>query len=88
MVNREEIKQLVRAAVEQTLGQPAAAQPASYYAPWTGVAYEGHPSQQQFSVGEAAELKQQLLELVEQQLCTIEKDRVCDHCGLCRSLGF
>jgi hypothetical protein len=33
-------------------------------------------------------LKQPLLELVEQPLCTIEKDRVCDHCGMCKSLGF
>jgi hypothetical protein len=88
MVNREEIKQLVRAAVEQTLNQPAAAQQPAYYAPWTGATYESHPSQQQFDIGEAAELKQPLLELVEQQLCTIEKDRVCDHCGMCKSLGF
>lgn len=83
MVKRDEIKQLVRAAVEQTIKQPPA-----YYAPWTGLSYEAHPSQQQFNVGEAAELKQQLLELVEQQLCTIEKNRTCDHCGLCKSLGF
>ena len=86
MVNRDEIKQLVRAAVEQTLNEPA--QPSAYYAPWTGAEYEAHPSQQQFNIGEAAESKQQLLELVEQQLCTIEKNRVCDHCGMCRSLGF
>ena len=83
MVNRDEIRQLVQAAVEQTMKQPSA-----YYAPWTGATYEAHPSQQQFNIGEAAELKQQLLELVEQQLCTIEKNRVCDHCGLCKSLGF
>lgn len=88
MMNRDEIKQLVRAAVEQTLQQPVAAQPSAYYAPWTGAAYEAHPSQQQFSIGEAAELKQPLLELAEQQLCTIERNRVCDHCGVCKSLGF
>ena len=88
MVKREEIKQLVRAAVEQALPQATPAQPPAYYAPWTGVAYEAHPSQQQFNIGEAAELKQPLLELVEQQLCTIEKNRVCDHCGMCKSLGF
>lgn len=87
-MNREEIKQLVRAAVEQTVNQPTAAQPPAYYAPWTGTAYEAHPSRQQFNIGEAADSKQQLLELVEQQLCTIEKNRACDHCGLCKSLGF
>ena len=88
MVNRDEIQQLVRAAVEQTLNQPVTAQPSTYYAPWTDTAYEAHPSRQQFDIGEAAESKQQLLELVEQQLCTIEKNRACDHCGLCKSLGF
>jgi hypothetical protein len=86
MVNRDEIRELVRAAVEQSLQQPSA--PAVYHAPWTGVAYEAHPSRQQFSVGEAAAGQRELLELVEAQLCTIEKNRTCDHCGLCKSLGF
>jgi hypothetical protein len=92
MVNRDEIKQLVRAAVEQTLQAQSAptstGQPAAYHAPWTGVAYESHPSRQQFSIGEAVAGQRELLELVEAQLCTIEKNRTCDHCGLCKSLGF
>lgn len=91
-MNREEIKQLVRAAVEKSLSVPAAGTaaptPSSYRAPWTGVTYDAHPSRQQFNVGEAAQGQRDLLELVEAQLCTIEKNRVCDHCGLCKSLGF
>ena len=82
-MNRDAIKELVRQALSESL-QPAA----TYRAPWTGVQYDAHPSQQQFSIGEASELKQQLLEMVEQQLCTIEKNRACDHCGVCKSLGF
>jgi hypothetical protein len=92
MVTRAEIEKLVRAAVEKTLTQTPAThpttQPASYAAPWTGVAYEAHPSQQQLNIGEAAELQSQLLELNETQLCLLEKNRLCDHCGVCRSLGF
>ena len=88
-MNRDAIKELVRQALTNSL-QPAAAAttPAVYHAPWTGVTYEAHASQQQFNVGEASELKQHLLEMVEQQLCTIEKNRACDHCGVCKSLGF
>ena len=92
MVNRDEIKQLVRAAVEQTLQSPTTApapgQPAAYYAPWTGVTYESHPSHQQFNLSEASACQQEILELVEAQLCTIERNRTCDHCGVCKSLGF
>ena len=86
-MNRDAIKDLVRQALTESL-QPPAATAVTYRAPWTGVAYEAHPSQQQFNISEASELKQQLLEMVEQQLCTIEKNRVCDHCGVCKSLGF
>jgi hypothetical protein len=92
MVNRDEIKELVRAAVEQAwqaqTETPAVGQPPAYSAPWTGVAYESHPSRLQFSISEAAACQQELLELVEAQLCTIERNRPCDHCGLCKSLGF
>lgn len=84
MVNREEIKQLVRAAVEQALP----AQPATYQAPWTGVSYDAHPSRQQFDISEATDLRRELREFVEEQLCTIERNRKCDHCGVCKSLGF
>jgi hypothetical protein len=83
-MNRDTIKELVRQALTETM-QPA---PTEYRAPWTGVTYAPHPSQQQFNVNEASELKQHLLEMVEQQLCTIEKNRACDHCGVCKSLGF
>lgn len=84
-MNRDAIKELVRQALSESL-PPAAS--VTFQAPWTGVQYEAHPSQQQFNIGEASELKQQLLEMVEQQLCTIEKNRACDHCGVCKSLGF
>ena len=85
-MNRDVIKELVRQALAESIQQPAT--PAAYRAPWTGVSYDAHPSQQQFNVSEASELKQHLLEMVEQQLCTIEKNRACDHCGVCKSLGF
>lgn len=92
MINRDEIKQLVKAAVEQTLqaqaSAPAQEPPTTYYAPWTGVAYESHPSHQQFNLGEASACQPEILELVEAQLCTIERNRTCDHCGVCKSLGF
>jgi hypothetical protein len=86
-MNRDAIKELVRQALSESFVAPQTYQ-ASYQAPWTGVQYEAHPSQSQFNIGEASELKQQLLEMVEQQLCTIEKNRACDHCGVCKSLGF
>ena len=86
MATREEIKQLVRTAVEQAT--QASATPPVYRAPWTGVEYDAHPSRQQFNIGEASSLKNDVLELVEAQLCTIERNRQCDHCGLCKSLGF
>ncbi|MBI1766185.1 MAG: hypothetical protein HYR56_32680 [Acidobacteria bacterium] len=84
MVNREEVKQLVRAAIEQALP----IQPAVYQAPWTGVTYDAHPSRQQFDINEATDLRRELREFVEEQLCTIERNRKCDHCGVCRSLGY
>lgn len=87
MTNREEIKQLVRAAIEQALPS-VTSQPASYQAPWTGVSYDAHPSRQQFNIGEATDLQRELREFVEEQLCTIERNRKCDHCGVCKSLGF
>lgn len=87
MVNREEIKQLVRVAVEQALPNTAG-QPSSYQAPWTGVTYDAHPSRLQFDISEATELRRELREFVEEQLCTIERNRKCDHCGVCKSLGF
>ena len=87
-MNRDAIKELVRQALSETLPFAATTYRAPYQSPWTGVQYEAHASQQQFNIGEASELKQQLLEMVEQQLCTIEKNRACDHCGVCKSLGF
>ncbi|MGH9799050.1 MAG: hypothetical protein ACRD82_01665, partial [Blastocatellia bacterium] len=70
--------------------------PTEYFAPWTGVSYEAHPSQQKFNIAEASspfgsQIAAQLgnlLELTSAQNCTIEKGRLCDQCGMCRSLGF
>jgi hypothetical protein len=52
------------------------------------VKYEAHPSRGQFNIDEATTSIGDLLELVETRACSIEKDRTCDHCGMCRSLGF
>jgi len=60
----------------------------TYYAPWTGVEYEAHPSRQQFNIKEATTSTGEMLEFVESKLCSIEKNKPCDQCGLCRSLGF
>lgn len=69
-----------------------------YFAPWTGEAYAPmprtpaeHPSQEQFSIGEAAEtaaVVRELVDFLEAEKCSIEKDKSCDHCGSCRTLGF
>jgi hypothetical protein len=83
------------ARVEQP---PAAPTAIDYFAPWTGEAYSAmprtpaeHPSQEQFSIGEAAEraaVVRELVDFLEAEKCTIEKDKSCDHCGSCRTLGF
>ena len=72
--------------------------PVDYFAPWTGEAYQAtprlpaeHPSQEQFSIGEAAEraaVVRELVDFLEAEKCSIEKDKPCDHCGSCRTLGF
>jgi hypothetical protein len=81
--------------------------PAEFFAPWTGEAFSAsgsatvyppqprppaaHPSQEQFTIAEAADIKSavnELVEFFETQRCTIEKDKPCDHCGACRTLGF
>lgn len=96
-VSRDVLKEMVRDAVRQALAdspslpssddapKPA---PTEYFAPWTGAVYEAHPSQQKFSVGEAASLASNLLEFAAAQSCTIEMGKACDQCGMCRSLGF
>ncbi|MFN7947212.1 MAG: hypothetical protein U0Z53_17800 [Blastocatellia bacterium] len=74
------------AAADQT--KPA---PAHYTAPWTGQTYAAqHPSQFQFNVTEGAlqGRASEILDLIETKLCSIEKNKSCDHCGMCRSLGF
>lgn len=92
-MDREAIKQIVRQAVQQALAaEPTANEPATsaYFAPWTGVTYpaEPHPSQDQFNINEATSARGELLEFVAAQQCTIEKSKPCDHCGMCRTLGF
>ena len=72
--------------------------PLDYFAPWTGEAYPAgprlaasHPSQEQFNIGEAAEraaVVRELVDFLEAEKCSIEKDKPCDHCGSCRTLGF
>lgn len=91
MANEDAIREIVRDAVRQVLteSQPAeASSPASFYAPWTGVEYQSHPSRQLFNISEATITLGDLLEFVEANKCSVEKDKPCDHCGMCQSLGF
>lgn len=95
MASEDAIRNLVREVVRQALAESSVAAPAesskspsSYFAPWTGVEYEAHPSREQSDVGEATISASDLIEFVESKLCAIEKNRACDHCGMCRSLGF
>lgn len=95
MTNEDAIRNIVRAIVRQALTELNVETPSenlrspfAYYAPWTGVEYEAHPSRQQFDVQEATISASDLLEFVESKLCSIEKNKPCDHCGMCRNLGF
>jgi len=95
MANEDTTRNIVREIVRQALSElnvealsEIPGPPSAYYAPWTGVEYESHPSRQQFDINEAAISPGELLEFVESKLCSIEKNRACDHCGLCRNLGF
>lgn len=95
MDNEDAIRNTVREIVRQALTElnvEAPSEnpryPSAYYAPWTGVEYEAHPSRQQFDVQEATISANDLLEFVESKLCSIENNKPCDHCGMCRSLGF
>jgi hypothetical protein len=83
-----------RLGVEAAEAAPSPAPPAplEYYAPWTGTAFNQspvtHPSQEQFNIVEATDSVRELVDFLEAQRCTIEKDKPCDHCGACRTLGF
>lgn len=88
MINREALKEMVREAVQQAVSGSSTATSSQYFAPWTGVAYEAHPSQQKFNIAEASVTLGDLLEFVEAKACTIERSKPCDQCGMCRSLGF
>lgn len=93
---RNKIREAVRLAlVDSPINQSpdsAKTPPSAYFAPWTGVSYETHPSQQKFNIAEASnQIAAQLgnlLEFSSTQSCTIEKGKPCDQCGMCRSLGF
>jgi len=95
MANEDAIRNIVRDIVRQALTElnvealsDIPRPPSAYYAPWTGVEYEAHPSRQQFDIKEASISAGDLLELVESKLCSIEKNKACDHCGVCKNLGF
>jgi hypothetical protein len=95
MATEDSIRNLVREIVRQALNESNLTPPTntyqsppSYFAPWTGVEYEAHPSRDQFNVGEAAISASDLIEFLESKLCSIEKNKPCDHCAMCRSLGF
>ncbi|MBL8187441.1 MAG: hypothetical protein JNK38_05515 [Acidobacteria bacterium] len=99
-MNETDLRTQIREAVRQALndagvaaspdsGKPSAKE---YFAPWTGISYEAHPSQQKLNIAEASQqIAAQLgnlLEFTSAQGCTIEKNKPCDQCGMCRSLGF
>ena len=101
MANEDAVRNIVREIVRQALTEFHKAyenegayepensrSPSTYYAPWTGVEYEAHPSRHQFNIKEATVSTSDLLEFGESKLCSIEKNKPCDQCGLCRSLGF
>lgn len=93
---RNKIREAVRLALADSsinqLPDSAKTPPSAYSAPWTGITYEAHPSQQKFDIAEASnQIAAQLGNLLEfgfAQSCTIEKGKPCDQCGMCRSLGF
>ncbi|HMV85742.1 MAG TPA: hypothetical protein PKA34_21765 [Blastocatellia bacterium] len=90
---REMIRETVRRALLESpavapANESAKPAPAEYVAPWTGVTYDAHPSRQKFDVTEASVTIGELLEFVEAKACTIEKNKPCDQCAMCRSLGF
>lgn len=87
MTDRDEIRKLVREALEGAMGSEKPG-PTTYAAPWTGVEYQAHPSGRLFNIDEAATRSAELIDLIESKLCTIEKNRSCDQCGMCRTLGF
>ena len=95
-MNETDLRTKIREAVRQALADggvtssldSAKPAPAEYIAPWTGISYEAHPSQQKFNIAEAASQIATLLEFASAQNCTIEKGKACDQCGMCRSLGF
>lgn len=90
MTSQETLRELVRQVVRQALADHASAQtPDSYFAPWTGVEYEAHPSRSQFNILEAATGSPgELIDFLESKLCSIEKNKPCDQCGMCKTLGF
>jgi hypothetical protein len=92
MTRNEEIRNIVRDVVRQVLSESdiltSRDSPSAYYAPWTGAEYEAHPSRSRFNIDEATLTTGELHELTEAQACSIEKNKPCDHCGMCRSLGF
>jgi hypothetical protein len=88
MSNQESLRDLVRAAVRQALSETATPESPGYFAPWTGVEYETHPSRSQFHILEAATATDELVEFAAPASCSIEKNKSCDHCGMCKSLGF
>jgi hypothetical protein len=95
MANEDAIRNIVREIVRQALTElnveasfENPQSPSAYYAPWTGVEYEAHPSRHQFNINEATVTASDLHEFVEAKLCSIEKNKPCDQCGICRSLGY
>ncbi|MFZ4628438.1 MAG: hypothetical protein ACOYNR_08935 [Blastocatellia bacterium] len=70
---------------------PSRSAPPAYYAPWSGVAYLAHPSQQLLptvAAGTSEPLWASPSGFPSGGDCFLEKGQPCDDCGRCRSLGF
>ena len=89
MANEDALRKIVRDVVRKALfeSQPTPS-PLSYAAPWTGIEYQSHPSRDLFNVHEATVATSDLIEFAPAQACSIEANKACDHCGMCKTLGF
>lgn len=84
----ENLRELIQTAVRQALANVSSLESPQYFSPWTGVEYEAHPSRKQFNILEAVSSPDDLVEFTAPAACSIEKNKSCDHCGMCKSLGF
>jgi hypothetical protein len=95
MANEDAIRQFVREIVRQALSESMAASPgetpqspSAYFAPWTGIEYEAHPSRGQFNINEATLNTSDLLEFVESKLCQSKRTNPATIAGCAAAWDF